>query len=153
MEIITYNVVPDKFGLRLLAASEKGLVALFLGDDSDKLLKELKERFPNAQLNKGNLELNESNIVIDERGTSFQKKVWKVLRQIPVGTVVTYSDIANSLGIPKAVRAIGMACGANPIAIITPCHRVVGKNGKLTGYRWGLERKLSLLQLENRILI
>jgi methylated-DNA-[protein]-cysteine S-methyltransferase len=83
------------------------------------------------------------------KGTDFQKKVWKKMSIIPFGTTVTYSDLAHSIKSPKAVRAIGMTCGLNPIAIMIPCHRVIGKNGKLKGYAGGLETKKWLLELES----
>jgi len=86
------------------------------------------------------------------KGTPFQVKVWLELTQIPFGTTVTYGTIAQRLGFPRGVRAVAAACGANPLAVVVPCHRVVGKNGNLTGYRWGLELKQRLLQQEQRIL-
>jgi AraC family transcriptional regulator of adaptative response/methylated-DNA-[protein]-cysteine methyltransferase len=85
---------------------------------------------------------------LDIRGTAFQRRVWEALRRIPLGTTATYADIAKTIGVPKAVRAVGRACGSNPIALAIPCHRVVGSNGSLTGYRGGIERKRALLAKE-----
>jgi AraC family transcriptional regulator of adaptative response/methylated-DNA-[protein]-cysteine methyltransferase len=84
------------------------------------------------------------------QGTAFQHRVWTALREIPPGETVTYGDIARRIGKPEAVRAVGTACGANRIAVAIPCHRVVGSTGKLTGYRWGVERKQALLDREKR---
>ena len=85
---------------------------------------------------------------LDVRATAFQLRVWSALRRIPLGETRTYSELAAELGEPKSVRAVANACAANPVAIAVPCHRVVGKNGSLTGYRWGMERKRTLLALE-----
>ncbi|HAO26096.1 MAG TPA: cysteine methyltransferase, partial [Methylophaga sp.] len=89
---------------------------------------------------------------LDLRGTVFQKQVWQALQQIPTGTTVSYSDIAEKLNNPGAVRAIASACGANNIAVIIPCHRVIRKDGSLSGYRWGVESKLALLRRERLVL-
>ena len=88
------------------------------------------------------------DLPLDIRGTAFQRRVWEALRRIPLGTTATYADIAKAIGAPKAVRAVGRACGSNPIALAIPCHRVVGSNGSLTGYRGGIERKRALLAKE-----
>jgi AraC family transcriptional regulator, regulatory protein of adaptative response / methylated-DNA-[protein]-cysteine methyltransferase len=82
------------------------------------------------------------------RATAFQERVWRALREIPRGETRTYQQIAETIGAPKAVRAVGTACGANKLAVVVPCHRVVGSDGKLTGYRWGVERKRKLLEME-----
>jgi AraC family transcriptional regulator of adaptative response/methylated-DNA-[protein]-cysteine methyltransferase len=87
---------------------------------------------------------------LDVRATAFQQRVWKALQQIPRGETRSYSQVAQELGSPKSVRAVAGACAANPVAVIVPCHRVVGKNGSLTGYRWGVERKQKLLTAEKR---
>lgn len=140
-EMIIYQFKNEQ----LMAASEKGLCALFLGNDEVELVNELQRRFPKAELMAGEVTYTG---VLDERGTSFQKSVWKALREIPIGKTMTYSEVALRVGKSDAVRAVGTACGANPIAIITPCHRVVGKDGKLHGYRWGLDKKIRLLEME-----
>ena len=88
------------------------------------------------------------DLPLDIRGTAFQRRVWKALQQIPPGSTVSYSDIANKIGVPKAVRAVAQACGANTLAVAIPCHRVVRNDGSLSGYRWGVERKRALLERE-----
>ena len=88
------------------------------------------------------------NLPLDVRGTAFQERVWKALRDIPPGTTVSYTDIAERIGAPQAVRAVAQACGANHIAVAIPCHRVVRRNGDLSGYRWGIDRKRELLLRE-----
>ncbi len=90
------------------------------------------------------------DLPLDIRGTAFQHQVWAALREIPPGETVTYGDIARRIGKPAAVRAVGTACGANHIAVAIPCHRVLGSNGKLTGYRWGTARKRALLDREKK---
>jgi len=147
----------------LVALSKKGLCAILIDDEASYLQEELKKRFPEADLIKDEKITGETHakvvdlidhpqhhipIRLDERGTLFQKQVWQALREIPVGKTTTYSAIAQQLGRPLAVRAVGAACGANPLAVLTPCHRVLSKDGKLTGFRWGKERKLKLLQNE-----
>jgi AraC family transcriptional regulator, regulatory protein of adaptative response / methylated-DNA-[protein]-cysteine methyltransferase len=89
-----------------------------------------------------------ADLPIDIRGTAFQHRVWEALRNIPAGTTATYAEIASRIGKPTAVRAVGRACGANPLAVVIPCHRVVRNDGALSGYRWGIERKRVLLQRE-----
>jgi O-6-methylguanine DNA methyltransferase len=87
-------------------------------------------------------------IPVDPAGTEFQRSVWRALRDIPLGCTVTYSELAHRIGRPESVRAVAAACGANPIAVIVPCHRVIGKDGSLTGYAWGIERKRMLIDRE-----
>jgi AraC family transcriptional regulator of adaptative response/methylated-DNA-[protein]-cysteine methyltransferase len=91
---------------------------------------------------------NQLELALDIRGTAFQRRVWQALREIPAGTTVTYSEIAKRIGMPRAVRAVASACAANKIAVAIPCHRVVRKDGSLAGYRWGIERKRTLLARE-----
>ena len=91
---------------------------------------------------------NQLDLALDIRGTAFQRRVWQALREIPVGTTVTYGEIAKRIGLPKAVRAVASVCAANNIAVAIPCHRVVRKDGSLAGYRWGIERKRTLLARE-----
>jgi len=150
-------------GSILVASTDKGVCAIFIDDDRDALVRELQERFPDAELVGGDTEFEQIvaqvvafveepqigfTLPLDIRGTAFQQRVWQALREIPLGTTVTYTDIARKIGKPKAVRAVGAACGANHIGVLIPCHRVVGTNGKLTGYRWGVERKKELLRRE-----
>ena len=146
----------------LVAATARGVCAVFLEDEDAALVAELGRRFPRAQLAPDpelvpyvsaildGLEEHPSarSLPLDLRGTAFQARVWAALQAIPRGTTCTYAQLAAAIGAPKAVRAVGTACGQNPVSIVVPCHRVVGSTGKLTGYRWGLERKRALLALE-----
>lgn len=162
---IRYAVAPCSLGLVLAGATSKGLCAIFLGDDATSLQRDLRERFPNAALIEGDREFAKllakvaasietprkaASLPIDIIGTAFQQQVWAALRDIAPGETATYAQIARRIGKPKAVRAVGTACGANPIAVAVPCHRVVGSDGKLTGYRWGLDRKRALLDRERK---
>lgn len=150
-------------GCILVAASGKGIAAILLGEDPEALVRDLEDRFPNANLIGGDrafedvmakvVGLVESpqiglDLPLDVRGTAFQHRVWQALREIPVGTTATYSEIAERIGMPKAVRAVAAACADNKIAIAIPCHRVVRNDGSLSGYRWGVERKRELLDRE-----
>jgi AraC family transcriptional regulator of adaptative response/methylated-DNA-[protein]-cysteine methyltransferase len=152
-------------GCIVVAASEKGVCAIFLGDDPDKLARELQDRFPNAQLIGGDDDFERLiakvvgfletpsvglDLPLDIRGTAFQQRVWKALRQIPAGSTVSYAEIAERIGQPKSVRAVAQACGANALAVAIPCHRVVRTDGALSGYRWGVERKGQLLERERK---
>lgn len=166
-EVVYFQVCKTDLGYCLMAASEKGVCAVSLGDDADVLLKELEAQCPNAKLvssqdaegdwqdwfaqviNTVNGRKSESEkLPLDIRGTAFQQQVWQLLTDIPRGQTRTYSDIADVLGKPNAVRAVATACAANKIAVLIPCHRVVRKGGLLAGYRWGLERKEALLKRE-----
>ncbi len=137
----------------LVAATDKGVCAIFFGDDAGALERELRDRFPRAKLIGGDrafaklvaqvvayVEAPQKGLALplDVRGTAFQQQVWAALREIPPGETATYGEIARRIGKPAAVRAVGTACGANQIAVAIPCHRVVGSDGKLTGYRWGV---------------
>ena len=152
-------------GSILVAASEKGICAILLGDDPDALARDLQERFPKATLAGGDAEFEQwvaqvvgfveaprlgLNLPLDVRGTAFQQRVWRALCEIPVGTTASYAEIAKKAGAPKAIRAVAQACAANALAVAIPCHRVVRKDGTLSGYRWGVERKRSLLDREAR---
>jgi AraC family transcriptional regulator of adaptative response/methylated-DNA-[protein]-cysteine methyltransferase len=160
---IRYATAPCSLGLALVAATDKGVCAIFFGDDADVLEQELRDRFPRAKLIGGDRGFGKlvaqvvayveapqkgMQLPLDVRGTAFQQQVWAALREIPPGTTVTYGEIARRIGKPAAVRAVGTACGANQIAVAIPCHRVVGSDGKLTGYRWGVPRKRALLDRE-----
>lgn len=149
----------------LVAQSEKGICAIFLGDDPSILLEDLQDKFPQAELIGGNAPFEKliSQVVgfieapeigldlpLDIRGTAFQQRVWQALRDIPVGTTVSYTDIAQRIGSPKAVRAVAGACAANMLAVAIPCHRVVRNDGALSGYRWGIQRKRALLNKESK---
>ena len=160
---IRFSVGECSLGSILVAASQVGICAISLGDDPDELLKWLQDRFPKAQFIGGDKQFEKVvgqviafverpaiglKLPLDVRGTAFQQRVWQKLTEIPIGTTRTYSDIASALGAPKSTRAVGAACGANPIAVAIPCHRVVRTDGSLCGYRWGLERKAKLLKSE-----
>lgn len=160
---IRYAIGKCSLGNILVAQTDKGICAIFISDDREEMITELNRRFPKANLigdDKGFKQVVEQvvafveapalgfNLPLDVRGTAFQQRVWQALRKIPAGTTVSYSDIANMIGTPKAVRAVGTACGANHIAVAIPCHRVLRTDGDLGGYRWGLERKRKLLDRE-----
>ena len=160
---IRFAVGQCSLGAILVAATEKGVCAIFLGEDPDALVRDLQDRFPNAQLIGGDTAFERlvAQVVgfveaptqavdfpLDLRGTAFQQKVWQALRKIPAGSTATYSEIAKRIGRPKAVRAVGAACGDNPIAVAIPCHRVLRLDGNLSGYRWGVDRKRALLAKE-----
>lgn len=161
---IRFAVGPCSLGSVLVAATDKGVCAILLGDDPDALLRDLQDRFPRAMLRGGEAAFEAtvamavglveapgraSGLPLDIGGTAFQQRVWEALRAIPPGRTASYTDIANALGRPSAVRAVAQACAANPIAIAIPCHRVVRSDGGLSGYRWGIERKRALLDRES----
>jgi AraC family transcriptional regulator of adaptative response/methylated-DNA-[protein]-cysteine methyltransferase len=160
---IRYATTACSLGRILVAASDKGVCAILLGDDSETLLVELGRQFPRAQLIGGDkdfealaakvIALVETPIVkfdlpLDIQGTAFQHRVWEALGRIPAGTTVTYKDIAEAIGAPNAIRAVASACAANRLAVAIPCHRVIRGDGSLSGYRWGIERKRALLAKE-----
>ncbi len=151
----------------LVAQSEKGICAILLGDDPNKLLQDLQDKFQNAELIGADAQFEQvvSRVIgfieapeigldlpLDIRGTAFQQRVWQALRDIPVGVTVSYSDIAQRIGSPKAVRAVAGACAVNMLAVVIPCHRVVKNDGALSGYRWGVERKRALLEREAKVI-
>ena len=150
-------------GQVLVAATAKGVCAIMLGNDAKRLQGELKSRFPKASHIVPAPEFAKAvaavvrlvddpacglDLPLDIRGTAFQRRVWQELRNVPAGATVTYAELAKRIGNERAVRAVGTACGANTLAIAIPCHRAVGSDGNLTGYRWGVERKKKLLDRE-----
>ena len=160
---IRFAVGQCSLGAILVARSEKGICAITLHDDPEELVRELQDRFPNANLIGGDREFEQLvaqvvgfveapriglNLPLDVRGTAFQQRVWQALREIPAGETVSYAEIARRIGEPKAVRAVAQACGANNIAVAIPCHRVVKKDSALSGYRWGVARKRALIEKE-----
>jgi AraC family transcriptional regulator of adaptative response/methylated-DNA-[protein]-cysteine methyltransferase len=162
---VRFAVGECSLGSILVASSDKGVCAILLGNDPAQLVRDLQDRFPQATLIGGDCryELLVSRVIgfveqpgaalnlpLDVQGTAFQQKVWQALRKIPAGKTATYSEIAASIGMPKAVRAVAGACAANPIAVAIPCHRVVRTDGGLSGYRWGVERKRALLKNESK---
>jgi AraC family transcriptional regulator, regulatory protein of adaptative response / methylated-DNA-[protein]-cysteine methyltransferase len=162
---IRFAVGQSTLGAILVAASEKGVCSIALGDDPNALVKELQDRFPKAELVGGDARFEKwvakvvglverpsagLNLPLDVQGTAFQQRVWHLLRKIPCGETTTYAEIARRLGEPTAVRAVAGAIAANPIAVAIPCHRVVRTDGSLSGYRWGVERKAQLLERERK---
>jgi AraC family transcriptional regulator of adaptative response/methylated-DNA-[protein]-cysteine methyltransferase len=160
---IRFAVGECSLGSILVAATGRGVCAVFLGDDADALARELQRRFPRAELIGGDagFERLVARVVglveaprlglelpLDVRGTAFQHRVWQALRKIPPGQTASYGEIARRIGAPKSVRAVAGACAANPLAVAIPCHRVVRTDGGLSGYRWGVERKRALLERE-----
>jgi len=162
---IHFAVGECSLGSILVAKSERGVCAILLGDNPDQLARDLQNRFPNSNLVGGDVGFERivSKVVgfveapalglelpLDVRGTVFQQRVWQVLQKIPAGATASYADVAKRIGAPKSVRAVARACGANPLAVAIPCHRVVRSDGSLSGYRWGIERKRALLERETR---
>lgn len=162
---IVYSVVPCPLGYLLVAATERGICAVRLGDTESELADALRREFPAARLERDEaalgrwvqelldyLEGNQPHLdlPLDVRATAFQRRVWEALRAIPRGSTRSYREIAEAIGQPTAARAVARACAANPVALVVPCHRVVREDGRLGGYRWGIERKRALLELERR---
>ena len=160
---IRFAVGQCTLGAILVAQSQRGLCAILLGDDAEALARDLQDRFPRARLIGGDrgFERTVAQVVgfiddprvgldlpLDVRGTAFQQRVWQALRRIPAGRTLSYAQLARRIGSPAAVRAVAGACAANALAVAIPCHRVVRSDGALSGYRWGVERKRSLLALE-----
>ncbi len=163
---IRFAIGQCSLGAILVAASTRGICAILIGDDPDALARDLQDRFTKADLIGGDAEFEQLvakvvgfvempkrglDLPLDVRGTVFQQRVWQALREIPAGQTVSYTDIAQRIGAPKAVRAVAGACAANPLAVAIPCHRVVRTDGSLSGYRWGIERKRALLELEAKV--
>lgn len=162
---LRYAIGTSALGSFVVAVSPQGVAAILFGETQPGMVEDLRARFvvdsrkdemglaatvksvataiaaPNGKL----------DIALDPAGTDFQRKVWQALRRIPVGTTVSYADVAGALGAPRSVRAVAQACGANPIAVLIPCHRVVRSDGALGGYRWGTERKSMLLRMEGAL--
>lgn len=163
-EQIDCALLDTTLGRTLIASTSCGVCLVAFADNDAELLAEARTRFPRArvELAPGSTEIAErvrSLIdgssgpapllpLLDLRGTAFQKRVWEALRAIPPGETRTYSQLAEAIGQPTAVRAVASACGANPVAVLVPCHRVIASNGSLAGYRWGLSRKRALLKRE-----
>lgn len=170
---ISWASATTPVGHLLMAATDRGLCFVELGDEVEVMRAHLAEEFPEAAISEmpeagsepfwqrmaalcGTLKASESKasenspeLPMDIRGTAFQVQVWDYLRQIPRGELRTYKEVAQAIGRPKAVRAVASACGANRIALAIPCHRVIRGDGGLGGYRWGIERKRQLLAIEN----
>ena len=162
---IRFAVGECSLGSILVARSERGVCAILLGDDPERLTRDLQDRFPRARLIGGDapFERHVAQVVgfveapkigldlpLDVRGSAFQQRVWQALRGIPAGRTASYGEIAQRIGAPASVRAVAQACAANALAVAIPCHRVVRHDGAPSGYRWGVERKRILLEREAR---
>ncbi len=162
-EAIHFAIGQCSLGAILVAATERGVCAITLGDDVAALLRDLEQRFPRAHLLGGEAKFERwvaqviahverpglgLDLPLDVRGTAFQQRVWQALRKIPAGSTASYAEIAERIGAPRSVRAVAQACAANALAVAIPCHRVVRTDGALSGYRWGVERKRALLERE-----
>lgn len=160
---VRYTLADCILGRCLVAESERGICAILLGNDDATLISELHALFPTAQDTPADADFSQHvseviavinsrntplSLPLDIQGTAFQQQVWQALRTIPCGETVSYQQLANAIGKPKAVRAVASACAANKLAIVIPCHRVIRGDGALSGYRWGIARKAQLLQRE-----
>jgi AraC family transcriptional regulator of adaptative response/methylated-DNA-[protein]-cysteine methyltransferase len=162
---IHFGIGDTSLGLVLVAISGRGVCSILLGETRIGLTRELQGRFPRAQLERDDARLRAElsqvlafierpaaglDLPLDLAGTEFQLRVWRALTKIPSGKTASYAEVARRIDAPKAFRAVAQACGANPIALAIPCHRVVRNDGALSGYRWGVARKRALLELEAR---
>ncbi|MEP7148350.1 MAG: bifunctional DNA-binding transcriptional regulator/O6-methylguanine-DNA methyltransferase Ada [Acidobacteriota bacterium] len=160
---IRYTIAESPLGKLLVAATERGICAVSFGDDEESLRRELSDEFFAAEIEDNDEGLKDAvraiaksldgektilTLPLDLRASAFQMRVWAELRKIPYGETRSYAQVAEAVGNPKAVRAVARACATNPVALVNPCHRVVGSDGKLSGYRWGIERKKALLEKE-----
>jgi AraC family transcriptional regulator, regulatory protein of adaptative response / methylated-DNA-[protein]-cysteine methyltransferase len=162
---IDYTIANSPLGKVLVGATERGVSAVYLGDNETRLVAELRKEYPRAELAPA-AESRERwvgeivariagrqpqlDLPLDLQATTFQRRVWQELQKIPRGRTRTYSQVARAMGNPRAVRAVARACATNPVSIVVPCHRVIREDGKLAGYRWGLERKEELLLQERK---
>jgi AraC family transcriptional regulator of adaptative response/methylated-DNA-[protein]-cysteine methyltransferase len=162
---IKYTIAESPLGLLLVAATDKGICSVTLGDQRESLTNDLHAEFPQAEISADTEQLQAQvdtllahlagqkphpALPLDVQGTAFQKRVWEELRNIPYGQTASYGEVARRIGQPSATRAVARACATNPAALVTPCHRVVRENGDLGGYRWGVERKRQLLEQERK---
>ena len=162
--VIRFAVGECSLGSILVAASDRGVCAILLGDDPAPLVRDLQDRFPRAELVGGDAGFEQLvarvvalvetpsrglDLPLDVRGTAFQQRVWQALRAVPAGRTASYAEIARTIGAPTAVRAVAHAVASNPLAVAIPCHRIVRSDGALAGYRWGVERKRALLDRES----
>ena len=163
---IGYTVVRCPLGRLLVAATPRGISAVYLGDDDARLRAELEREYPRAEIHENRNGLKkwvstllehlrgrepQLDLPVDVQATAFQRRVWEELRRIPYGSTRTYSEIARAIGRPRATRAVARACATNPASVVIPCHRVIREDGNLAGYRWGVERKQSLLAHEKKL--
>lgn len=162
-EMIRTAFADCPFGRLLVGATDKGVCFIGFAEPDDALMDDLRRRFPRARFAADDSGLEDTldavlafleepkqalNLPLDLRGTAFQQRVWKTLCLIPVGETRTYGELARMMAEPKAVRAVARSCATNPVALAVPCHRVIGQDGSLTGYRWGIPRKKTLLERE-----
>lgn len=160
---IEYGVAECSLGWIIVAATDRGICAIEFGDDPKALIPQIQQRFPAAVINQAgsgfkqviedvvafvNTPVSSFNLPLDIQGTVFQQKVWNILKEIEPGKTLSYTEVAEKIGNPNAVRAVATACAANKLAVVIPCHRVISKSGKISGYRWGVERKKTLLENE-----
>jgi len=160
---INYTVIDSPLGKLMVAATDKGICSVSFGDNADELKDELKKEFFAANIENNDAVLKDAvnailrslegekailTLPLDLRASAFQMRVWSELRKIPYGETRSYGEIAEKLGNPRSVRAVARACATNPVALVNPCHRVIASDGKLSGYRWGIERKERLLRNE-----
>ncbi len=160
---VTYAIADSPLGRLLVAATPKGICSVKLGDRDEALERDLRREYPAAAITPDRTDLARwvtsiltylngrrphLDLPLDIQATAFQWKVWRYLQSIPSGETRAYSQVARDIGSPSAVRAVARACATNPVCLVIPCHRVVGKDGRLTGYRWGVERKRALLNRE-----
>jgi len=164
---IKYTIVDCPLGRLLVAATEKGICGVFLGDSDVMLEDTLFREYPSAEINRDDLDLKEwltsflkyftgnsldLNLPLDIQATAFQWQVWKKIQAIPAGSISTYTRIARALGKSQAARAVARACAANPVSLVIPCHRVIREDSKLGGYRGGIKRKQALLSHEKIVI-
>ena len=160
---ITYGIAESPLGKVLVAVTGAGVCAVSFGNLESELEDDLRARFALAEITRDDAGLGQTlrlvlshlgehplaaQLPLDIRATAFQRRVWRALQAIPRGETRSYAQVAAEIGQPRAVRAVSRACATNPVALVVPCHRVVGSNGKLTGYRWGVERKRQLIEME-----
>ncbi|MDE2517422.1 MAG: methylated-DNA--[protein]-cysteine S-methyltransferase [Rhodospirillales bacterium] len=165
-EVIRTAFADSPYGRLLLGATARGVCFLGFGETDAQLRADLIRRFPKAMLQTDDAGLAEHlaavisfmrepaaalSLPLDLRGTAFQRRVWQALTQVPVGTTTTYTALAEAIGAPRAVRAVASGCATNPVSLAVPCHRVIGRDGGLRGYRWGLERKRALIAAEKKL--
>jgi AraC family transcriptional regulator of adaptative response/methylated-DNA-[protein]-cysteine methyltransferase len=162
---IHFDIGDTSLGLVLVAVSSKGVCSILIGDEPATLTADLQRRFANLECVRDDVKLRGAlkqvtafidtpavglDLPLDLAGTDFQVRVWRALTKIPTGSTASYADVARRIDAPKSFRAVAQACGANPIALAIPCHRVVRNDGALSGYRWGVARKRALLEREAR---
>jgi AraC family transcriptional regulator, regulatory protein of adaptative response / methylated-DNA-[protein]-cysteine methyltransferase len=160
---LEYTIAKSPVGKVLVAATERGVSAVYLGEAENKLIGELKKEYPRAEISEASGTAQrwvreivqriegrpaQEELPLDLQATAFQRRVWQELQKIPLGATRTYAEVARAMGAPKAVRAVARACATNPVSVVVPCHRVVRADGKLSGYRWGLQRKEQILASE-----